>query len=232
MSNLLIIEQVKKADFSVKVMIAEKNIKQTMDNHFCLALFDVTAVVDYKGTPVDIVETKCSFGRYEDLFPEEMWEDDDFDPDEKTVAEAIDCELDCALTDGYTYEDLFSEELLHRYASKTVYYAYGEEHFDHLSYNGIEKRFEDLYCVLVPEDDHFKLLFGKDRYALALETLQLPIFTRHFDLNTEREVYEYNGSFYNSRLEPIRVKPYNNGIFDLLTSTQYPKGRVVISYTK
>ena len=183
MNTLLKIQNVRTTDFSVKVMSAEKNMTNTMHNHFGLAVFDVKAVVDYMGTPVDIVETKCSFGRYDDFFPEEMWEDEDFNPDEKMVADAIDCELDCALTDGDTYEDLFGEELLHRYEAKTVYYAYGEKYYDHLE-------------------------------------------------RSEREVYEYDDTFYNHRLEPIRVKPYGRGVFDLLTTTQYPKGRVVVSYNK
>jgi hypothetical protein len=232
MNTLLKIQNVRTTDFSVKVVSAEKNMTNTMHNHFGLAVFDVKAVVDYMGTPVDIVETKCSFGRYDDFFPEEMWEDEDFNPDEKMVADAIDCELDCALTDGYTYEDLFGEELLHRYSGKTVYYTYGEKYYGRLCHDGIEKSFEDLYCILVPEDEHFTLLFGKERYELASKTIELPIFTKYYDMNTEREVYEYDGTFYNHRLEPIRVKPYGRGAFDLLTTTQYPKGRVVVSYNK
>lgn len=232
MNNLLRIEQVNKSDFTLKVMSAKKNMTSTMNNLFGLAVFDVKAIVDYKGTPVDIVETKCSFGRYDGFFPEEMWEDKDFHPDEKMVAEAIDCELDCALSEGYTYEELFGEELLYRYASKTVYYAYGEEYYEHLGHDGREKCFEDLYCVLVPEDEHFTLLFEKEKYELASETLDLSFFTKYYDMNTEREVYEYGGTFYNHRLEPIRVKPYGRGVFDLLTTTQYPRGRVVVSYNK
>ena len=232
MNTLLKIQNVRTTDFSVKVMSAEKNMTNTMHNHFGLAVFDVKAVVDYMGTPVDIVETKCSFGRYDDFFPEEMWEDEDFNPDEKMVADAIDCELDCALTDGDTYEDLFGEELLHRYEAKTVYYAYGENYYGHLGHDGIEKSFEDLYCILVPEDDHFTLLFGKERYILASKTLELPVFTKYYDMNSEREVYEYDGTFYNHRLEPIRAKPYGRGAFDLLTTTQYPRRRVVVSYNK
>lgn len=233
MNDLFKIEKVKKADFSIKVMSVEKNVIKTMNNHFGLAKYDVKAIIKYKGTCVDVTANSCSLGRYEDFVSEELWEKDDFRPDKKMVSNILDELLDVYVNqEGYSFEELFEEEILHQYASAMVYYAYGEKHHDNLSYKRIEEDFEKLSCILLPEDDHFAVLFGKDRETITIETLRQPFFKKCFDVNTEREVYEYDGVYYNDRLEPIKVKPYGKGIFDLFTSTQYSKSRVVVSYTK
>lgn len=212
------IQDVNRSDFSVRVTFAEKNVTETMGNQSGKVVFDVEGVVKYKCQPVDCIETRCMFGRVESGFPE-------------MASNANGHEMDRLLSMGYTYSSIFMEDLLNQYAYATLCSVYGKEYGSHIGQEAVNRRFQELNCVVVPEDGGYRLLFGYDRPSLASRALEKPVFTRYFDMNTAREVYEYDGVFYNDMLERIKVQPYHD-LFGLTDGVMYPAGRVVVSNSK
>ena len=153
---------VKIKDFCVKVITAETNIKDTMNNQTEAALFNVKAVIKYKGKIIDIVEECCQLEQYGFLFPE-------------LAPDIITRDLNRALSRGFTYESLFGRQIFDHYMKSVVSHVYESEHRCS-DPSRIEKEFEDLRCILVPKEEHFTLLFGENKHSIAVNNFGLSLF--------------------------------------------------------
>ena len=158
----LVTHFVKIKDFRVKVITAEINMNAPLYNQTGAALFNVKAIIQYKGKTIDTVEECCQFGQYALQFPE-------------LALDTITRDLNHALSGGLTYESLFGRQILDCYMKSVVSDIYGSEYCCS-NPSRIEKAFESLRCILIPKEDHFTMLFGENKHSIALNSFGLPLF--------------------------------------------------------
>lgn len=157
------INSVKKSDFTVILCGCDSDEEQILNDEPIIDVVSLIGAVYYKDTFVDDIEWKLG----DDNFPQLMGinPDSPYIEDVGELAEVNEEEFEEG--DQNLAEE--EEQLMDRYMLKVLMSIYGPDDQEHLNPDTLSENFENLYCVLLSEEDHPHLLFGKDKQKLSAD---------------------------------------------------------------
>lgn len=159
------INPVKKSDFTVEI-ISVVSDTATYNDHCKNAVYKVSAVIYYKGNPIDSVVELCPYGEYDDRELAKNGEFPGLKPEWYVVKTQLDKWLARSLADGLTLNGIFGDLLLERYIDKVLSTVYGCS-ANHIPSNRMVWYFEKMYCTLCYEDSAIHLIIGPNKDLLS-----------------------------------------------------------------